>query len=215
MAVFRVNKDSNYTTISNHHLRDKRLTLKAKGLLTLMLSLPDDWDYSAAGLVAICKEGEGAVKSALKELKVCGYLIIEKVNPDKSDNGRFDYIYNIYEQPVDNFVDNSKTQGKQGGRKQGVEIQALEKQGVENSGQLNTNNKRTKELKKENKDKWNGGLNQFVPPKPIECPDCGHRMYYNIQTARFACTICSRLQCPKCGEEVIFDRELDRYVCGC
>lgn len=205
MAVFRVNKDSNYSVISNHHLRDKRLTLKAKGLLTLMLSLPDDWDYSAAGLVAICKEGEGAVKSALKELKENGYLIIQKITPDKSDSGRFDYVYNIYEQPVDNYVDNSKTRGKQGGKKQ-----PLEKQGVENYGQLNT-----KRLNTNYKYKGNGGLETFSPPHHIDCQFCGGRMFYNTQTGRYQCGECQRLQCTKCNEEIVFDRDKDKYVCGC
>lgn len=213
MAVFRVNKDSNYTTISNYHLRDKRLSLKAKGLLTLMLSLPNDWDYSAAGLVAIVKEGEGAVKSALKELKDYGYLIIEKVNPDRSDTGRYDYIYDIYEQPVDNSVDNSEIQGKQGGRKQGVEIQALEKQGVENYRQINKENKVTKKQNTYYKNRREG-QGQYTPPPPIQC-ECGGKMFFNIQTARYSCGSCMREVCPKCMDEVTYDRERDRYVCSC
>lgn len=98
MAVFKIEKNKNYTIMSNYHLRDKNLSLKAKGLLSFMLSLPDDWDYSLNGLCAICKEQETAIKSTLKELKITGYLVIEKVRGDK---GYFEYVYNIYEQPVE------------------------------------------------------------------------------------------------------------------
>lgn len=97
MAVFRINKNSNYTTISNEHLRNKELSLKAKGLLTFMLSLPDDWHYSINGLVANCKEGETTIKSTLKELKHHGYLQINKIMPNQSDNGRIEYVYDVYE----------------------------------------------------------------------------------------------------------------------
>ena len=75
MSVIRVHKSKNYTVMSNTHLRDKSLSLKAKGLLSVMLSLPDNWDYSIAGLVAISKENETAVKSALNELKDNNYVV--------------------------------------------------------------------------------------------------------------------------------------------
>jgi hypothetical protein len=79
MSVVRVNKTSDYTIISNRHLKEKDMSLKAKGLLTLMLSLPDDWDYSINGLVAnFCKENKIAIKNALNELKKFGYLKEEK-----------------------------------------------------------------------------------------------------------------------------------------
>lgn len=96
MATFRVHKTANYTVMSNHHLRNKDLSLKAKGLLSVMLSLPDDWDYSVSGLSAISKEGVKAVRSGLKELEEEGYLIRSRIN---CDDGTFDYIYDIYEQP--------------------------------------------------------------------------------------------------------------------
>ena len=96
MAVFRVNKNKNYTVMSNYHFKDKNLSLKAKGLLSQMLSLPDDWDYTVAGLCAINKESGGAMNSALKELENNGYLKRTKVQNEK---GRFDYIYDIYEKP--------------------------------------------------------------------------------------------------------------------
>ena len=75
MAVFRVQRTRDYTVMSNYHLRDQNLTLKAKGLLSMMLSLPDEWNYTTRGLAAICKEGVDAIGSALKELKYTGYIV--------------------------------------------------------------------------------------------------------------------------------------------
>lgn len=100
MAVFRVHKNKDYTTVSNTHLRDKSLSLKAKGMLTMMLSFSDDWNYSISGLVAICKEGRSAVEATLKELKEHGYLEVEKLPPEKGKRGTFEYVYNIYEVPT-------------------------------------------------------------------------------------------------------------------
>lgn len=134
MAVIRVNKTKDYTVMSNYHFKDRGLSLKAKGLLSLMLSLPDDWDYSINGLCAICVESESAVKSALNELKKRGYLRVDKIMPDKTSSGRIEYEYNVFEQPYK----------KQEVEKQGVENQPLEIQGLENQGQLNTNQSTTK-----------------------------------------------------------------------
>ena len=78
MAVFKIEKNSNYTVMSNYHLRDKNLSYKAKGLLSFMLSLPAEWDYSINGLVAISKEGVKAIRNILQELQQNGYLVIEK-----------------------------------------------------------------------------------------------------------------------------------------
>ena len=73
MAVFRVEKTKDFTVMSNYHLRDVELSLKAKGLLSLMLSLPEDWDYTTKGLACICKDGVDSITSALKELENHGY----------------------------------------------------------------------------------------------------------------------------------------------
>lgn len=100
MAVFRVNKTSDYTVISNYHLKEKRMSLKSKGLLTLMLSLPNDWDFSLKGLVALCCESERAIKTSMQELKEFGYLKIDKIPPKKGSN-KFEYTYNIYERPLE------------------------------------------------------------------------------------------------------------------
>lgn len=138
MSVIRVEKTKDYTVMSNYHFREKEMSLKSKGLLSLMLSLPDNWDYSIAGLVAICKENETAIKSALKELQQFGYVVVEKIMPDKTASGRIEYVYNIFEKP------------KQDGKKQDVENLPLEIQHVENQVQLNTKQLNTKEKKKNN-----------------------------------------------------------------
>jgi hypothetical protein len=97
MAVIRVQKTENYTVMSNNHLRNKELSLKAKGLMSLMLSLPPSWDYSIGGLVAICKESHTSIRNALKELEENRYLIRKRVNTEK---GYFAYEYTLYEIPL-------------------------------------------------------------------------------------------------------------------
>lgn len=136
MSVIRVNKTKNYTVMSNEHLKDKRLSLKAKGLLSVMLSLPDTWDYSISGLVAMCRESETAVKSTLNELKSCGYLVVTKKMPNETESGRIEYVYDIFEK--------ARTE-KQGVEKQGVENLGVENLGVENLGVENVRQLSTKE----------------------------------------------------------------------
>lgn len=139
MSVVRVNHNTNYTVMSNHHLKNMNLSLKAVGLLSKILSLPPNWDYTVEGLAAICKDGVTAVKSALKELKDEGYLVVTKLMPDKTKSGRIEYIYDIYEQP----------QEKQAFEKQDVENLQVEIQGVENQLQLNTDKSSKEVLSKE------------------------------------------------------------------
>lgn len=131
MSVIRVEKTTNYTVMSNYHFREKEMSLKAKGLLSLMLSLPEKWDYSIDGLVAICKENETSIKTALDELKQFGYLEVVKKMPNETKTGRIEYEYIVYEQ-------------KQQGKKQDLENLGVEFLGVENpiqynNKQLNTN----------------------------------------------------------------------------
>lgn len=146
-SVIRVHKNRNYTVISNEVLFDKPpLSLSAKGLLCNMLALPDDWNYSINGLVAMCKEGRHSVKSTLKELKERGYLIIEKIPPNKSETGRFEYIYHIYESkqiPEKQEVENQPLE-IQVAEVQTAENQSAEIQELENLQQLNTNELNTK-----------------------------------------------------------------------
>ena len=97
MAVFRIERTRDYTVMSNHHLRDKALSLKSKGLLSMMLSLPEDWNYTTRGLAKICKEGVDAIGGALRELEAAGYIVRHQM---RDRQGRIsDTEYVIYEQP--------------------------------------------------------------------------------------------------------------------
>ena len=97
MAVFRVHKDKNYTVMSNHHFRNRELSLKAMGLLSLMLSLPDSWDYSLKGLATICGDGLSSVRAGLVELEKHGYVKRERM---RDVHGRLaNTEYSIFESP--------------------------------------------------------------------------------------------------------------------
>ena len=97
MAVFRIEKTRDYTVMSNHHLRDKSLSLKAKGLLSLMLSLPEEWDYTTKGLARICKDGVDSICAGVRELEEHGYVIRQRI---RNPNGQLGAIeYTILEQP--------------------------------------------------------------------------------------------------------------------
>lgn len=97
MAVFRIEKTRDYTVMANHHLRNTALSLKAKGLLSLMLSLPEDWDYTTKGLARICRDGVDSICATVRELEDAGYIIRERV---RNANGRLGSIeYTILEQP--------------------------------------------------------------------------------------------------------------------
>lgn len=144
MSTIRVNNTKGFTVMSNYHFQDKEISLKAKGLLGLMLSLPSNWDYSVNGLVAIVKENKAAVQTALKELEEHKYLKRTRV---QDETGRFDYVYDIYEKPYDKLP--------------WTENQCTENQCTENQPQINTNkqstNKQnTKELNTNNSLKENG-----------------------------------------------------------
>lgn len=96
MAVFRVERTQNYTVMSNYHLRDKQLSLKAKGLLSLMLSLPEDWDYTLAGLAQISLEGKGAIRAAVMELERAGYVQRRQTTDKAGRFGTNEYIIREY-----------------------------------------------------------------------------------------------------------------------
>ena len=97
MAVFRIEKTRDYTVMSNHHLRNAGLSLKSKGLLSMMLSLPEDWNYTTRGLAKICKEGTDSIGSALKELERAGYIIRNRLRDSKGKIVDVEYV--IYETP--------------------------------------------------------------------------------------------------------------------
>ena len=127
--------------MSNTHLKDKRLSLKAIGLLSVVLGLPEDWHYTVNGLVGIVKDGKDSVESAIKELKKNGYLRVEKIYPNENSN-RIQYQYTFFENPQE--VDFQPLEN-QGIEKQGVETQVLEKPytykdtNKQNTNKLNTN----------------------------------------------------------------------------
>ena len=98
MAVFRIKKTKNYTVMSNHHLRNTNLSLKAKGLLSLMLSLPEEWDYTTKGLSVICKDGVDSITSTIKELEAAGYVVRERVRNEKRQLTTAEYT--ILEEPI-------------------------------------------------------------------------------------------------------------------
>ena len=97
MAVFRVERTRDYTVMSNHHLKNLSLSLKAKGLLSVMLSLPDEWDYTLRGLAAISKEGVDAIREALRELEDAGYIVRSRGRNEKGQLSGTEYV--IYEHP--------------------------------------------------------------------------------------------------------------------
>ena len=97
MAVFRIEKTRDYTVMSNHHLRNAELSLKSKGLLSMMLSLPEDWNYTTRGLAKICKEGTDSIGSALKELERAGYIVRNRLRDSKGKIVDVEYV--IYETP--------------------------------------------------------------------------------------------------------------------
>ena len=99
MAVFRIDKTKDYTVMANHHLRNKALSLKAKGLLSLMLSLPDNWDYTTKGLAMICKDGVDSICSTVRELESAGYIQRRRI---RDGHGRLAEIeYTILEHPAE------------------------------------------------------------------------------------------------------------------
>ena len=98
MAVCRIEKTKDYTVMANHHLRNKGLSLKAKGLLSLMLSLPEDWDYTVKGLAYICKDGIDSINGAIKELETTGYMHRQRVRNDRGQLTTTEYTIREYPQ---------------------------------------------------------------------------------------------------------------------
>ena len=152
MTVFRVHKNDNYTVLSNYHFKEKGMSLKAKGLLSLMLSLPENWDYSAAGLVTLSKDGKDSVNAALKELEKFGYL---KRTQAFDESGKFSgYNYEIFEQPNEAArVDAQKAESPKT-KKPFAENPSTGKPTTENPQQLNIKELNTKKSNtKKEKDK--------------------------------------------------------------
>ena len=148
MSVFRVEKAKGYTVMSNHHLRNHTLSLKAKGLLSQMLSLPEDWDYTLQGLAQINKESIDAIREAVRELERAGYI---KRSRERDERGCLrGTVYTIYEQPHAEPTPEEPTQEKPALNNPTLEKPMLEKPTLENPMQLNT--KSTKKRKRQSTD---------------------------------------------------------------
>ena len=168
MAVFHVERNTGYTVMSNHHLRNKELTLKAKGLLSQMLSLPEDWDYTLAGLSFINREKIDAIREAVKELERAGYIVRSRERDEKGRLRGADYV--IFEQPqpptpdlptLENPTLDNPTQEKP----------MLEKPTLENPMQLNKDIQKT-DLSKKEKSNTDLSSNHSIPilspnPSPL------------------------------------------------
>ena len=168
MAVFRVERNKGYTVMSNHHLRNKELSLKAKGLLSQMLSLPEDWDYTLKGLSLINREKIDAIREAIKELERAGYIVRSRERDEKGRLRGADYV--IFEQPqpptpdlptLENPTLDNPTQ----------ENPTLEKPTLENPTQLNKDIQRT-DLPKKEKSNTDLSSTHSIPilsPNPSPC----------------------------------------------
>ena len=164
--LFKVEKNRNYTTMSNYHLRDKKLSYKAKGLLSFMLSLPDTWDYSMNGLVSVSKENIGAVRTILHELEENKYLLRTRYQNNK---GQFQYEYVIYEYPY-------------------TEIPHTVNPNTKECTQINTNIINTKELDKIDK-QFNPLVNELIDKGFINSSDldmCKYSDLFNFLLSNYS-----------------------------
>lgn len=176
MSVIRVVKNKDYTVMSNAHLHDKRLSLKAVGLLSIVLSLPDDWHYTVKGLVGSVKDGERAVNGALSELKKCGYLQVNKLYPN-SERSKIEYQYVFYEK-LQGIQNVPLEQDLQNVDLQNVGLQNVDLQNVgayintnkqstnkQNTKELNTNEYKEKNIKKES---VNSVISEYTENKDLQ-----------------------------------------------
>ena len=158
MPVFRIERTHDYTVMSNHHLKNPQLSLKAKGLLSMMLSFPDEWNYSERGLAAICKEGVDAIHSAIKELERTGYM--ERHQLRGKDGRIVDTEYVIFERPHAPDMAPPDTENPD------MVIPDAAAPGTDNPGELNT---QTPITKKSNTHPSN--TQSFLPPAPLRGND--------------------------------------------
>lgn len=165
MAVFRIEKTRDYTVMSNHHLRNTNLSLKAKGLLSLMLSLPEEWDYTTKGLARICKDGVDSICAGVRELEEQGYVIRERV---RNPNGQLGAIeYTILEQPRPPEPGREKPERENPVQANPVlDSPVLEKPEQENPAQLNTKESSKQKSKKDLSSTESSNPIQSNPPTP-------------------------------------------------
>ena len=187
MAVFRIEKTRDYTVMSNHHLRNTNLSLKAKGLLSLMLSLPENWDYTTKGLAHICKDGVDSICAGVRELEEQGYVIRERV---RNPNGQLGAIeYTILEQPRPPEPKQEKPERENPVQANpGLDSPVLEEPEQGNPAQLNT--------KKSSKETSKTDLSITEPSNPIQS---------NPPTPAGARMGMDRMGARECYREVILD----------
>lgn len=160
MSEIKVNRNTGYTVMSNAHLRDKNLSYKAKGLLSVMLSLPEEWDYSINGLAAISKEGVKSIRSTIKELEDAGYIVRTKVNDEK---GHFKYIYDIFETPQNQDQKEEQPYTQKGHAVQGHAVQGHAVDGTQiNTKELNTKELITKDVKERKSNSYDEIIDSLV-----------------------------------------------------
>jgi uncharacterized phage protein (TIGR02220 family) len=146
--IYRVHKKNDYTMINNYLIKDKNLNLKDKGMLLVLLSLPDNWDFSVMGLMTLCKESKNTINDILNNLEKYNYLERNKIY----ENGRIkDWRYDIYEIPKKLYLKN-----------QDIEIQDIDFLDIENYTQLNTNKESTKELNTNNKEIYKESIEKII-----------------------------------------------------
>lgn len=169
MAVFRIEKTRDYTVMSNHHLRNTALSLKAKGLLSLMLSLPDGWDYTTRGLARICKDGVDSICAGVRELEEHGYIVRERV---RNPNGQLGAIeYTILEQPREPAPEREKPEQENPVQAEPVlDSPDLGKPGQENPAQLNTKGSSNQVSKKDLSSTEGSIPIRSNPPAPTGAP---------------------------------------------
>ena len=189
MAVFRVEKTRDYTVMANHHLKNKELTLKAKGLLSVMLSLPEDWDYTLKGLSHINREGVDAIREAVRELERAGYV---QRSRNKNAKGQFaDIEYVIYEQPRRPYADEEPASEKPmlenpilDNPTQEKPVQgnpALEKPALENPTQLNTDRTNTQPENIEKPIPYGANPYPSIPYPSIQADSNTWRNFYELR----------------------------------
>ena len=146
MAEFIIEQDDSFTVVTNTILRDKTLSMSAKGLLSTMLSLPPEWDYSFNGLVAICKEGKSAVRNTINELKEAKYI---KISQSRNKKGYYQYKYTVYRKP---YEERDLNRNYPTPENRTTDYRSSIEPTTENQQQLNTKELNTNELI-DNKDK--------------------------------------------------------------
>ena len=200
MSVFRVERNRNYTVMSNYHLRDRRLSLKAKGLLSQMLSLPEDWDYTLGGLAQINREKIDAIRAAVRELEAAGYIVRSRERDAKGRLRGADYV--IYEQPqTQPPVPDSPTL-----ENPMLENPALDFPTSENPMQLNKD--------KQNKELQNTDSLPFRVSPEETCPACQPAKLDTDPTPTAPADVCDQIELDKLCRQDPDDAPLYQEIAG-